>query len=160
MSPPRRLTFAVGTTLLTASLSVGAAGCDQGSVEGKTPEDAKAEGKTPEGKTPEGKTPEDKTSDARPEPDGPPPPPEDDGGTPEPIRTANPGPEPVEPPPGSASGASTKELGGSPEGIGAPDEERYVNEGPVPEPELEPEPEPEPDKADPPKHVNVRAPRH
>lgn len=39
--PPRRLTFTVGTSLLSASLALGVAGCTEGSGKSKTDEKAK-----------------------------------------------------------------------------------------------------------------------
>jgi hypothetical protein len=107
-TPPRSLSFAVGTSLLTASLSLGAAAC----TDAKPKDDAKTDKSEP-------KTVEVKNVNTRaPDPE---PPPQDTkvnpGPEPEqpPVVMVNPGPEPEQPPK-------------PPEGAGG------INVGPEPEP--------------------------
>lgn len=86
--PPRRLTFAVGSSLLTAALSLGPAGCDDDAKSNPKAPDQDSDGE-PEHTINEAPEPE-------PEPDrvneGPEPDPE-----PEPVRV-NEGPQPTPPP--------------------------------------------------------------
>ena len=53
--PPRRLTFAVSSSLLTASLAVGAAGCDSQPQVNPAGPKAEPEGKAEDGKAEAGK---------------------------------------------------------------------------------------------------------
>ena len=90
--PPRRLTFAVSTTLLSASLSLGVAGCDEGTVNPgpeKVDDKTKAEGpeETVNVGPEEGGDKEPVHVNEGPEP------------TPELEEKVNPGPEPEKPPP-------------------------------------------------------------
>ncbi|MFO7564610.1 MAG: hypothetical protein R6X02_18340 [Enhygromyxa sp.] len=90
MSTPRRLSFAVGTSLLTASLSLGVAGCtDKPKVnEGpeKKPEEFKTVNEGPESEPPEKVNPGPEEGEEGPKPEE------------EPLPSINPGPAP-EPPP-------------------------------------------------------------
>ena len=74
--PPRRLTFAVSTSLLTASLSLGVAGCDEQTVNPKP--------------TPDQVEPDHTVNVAQELPE----PKESGANEPEPEISANPGPEP------------------------------------------------------------------
>lgn len=84
--PPRSLSFAVSTSLLTASLAL-AGGCDD-----KQPTVNPAPEKTPEHTVNEGPQPEPQPT-ANPGPEAPPEPPPTADAPPEPLPTANPGPE-------------------------------------------------------------------
>jgi hypothetical protein len=103
-TPPRSLSFAVGTSLLSASLSLGVAACTDAKPK-DDPKSNKSEKKTVEVKTVnEGPQPEqpETIKSVNPGPEQPPDGTEikpEDSSLGEPVVGVNPGPEPEQPPP-------------------------------------------------------------